>query len=365
MQQQIWNYRSCLVRTKQRIKEGKLTIGFIGGSITDGRPRHNWPDPVAAWFVDRFQGVRIIVENAAIGATGSDLAVLRAQRDLLDRGCDLIFIDYAVNDEDLPTEERMPAREGLIRKLLGSDLILVHTYSQKMYEEMAVGQVPASIAELEQLAEHYQLNSVWMGLYAFQEVCRGMMRWEEWLPDGLHPSYRGSYSYAQSVIVMLEQQLGAEAETYALPQLHNDYTLPAPLDPNHWEAADLIPLSELQLEGPWVTKRWPYYEWFDQVLETFVIGAKLSFHFTGRGVVLAFDFGKTSAEFRYRLDGGPWIEEQRERPEWAGDEGWLRLSRLREGLPEGNHFLELEVIRSQDPACRGVNFRLGLVGIIR
>ncbi|HEX2948401.1 MAG TPA: hypothetical protein VHV83_02335, partial [Armatimonadota bacterium] len=61
------------------------------------------------------------------------------------------------------------------------------------------GQMPASIREFEELADHYGIPSVWMGLHAFNDVKAGRMRWEEWLPDGLHPQDRGSYSYAQSV----------------------------------------------------------------------------------------------------------------------------------------------------------------------
>ncbi|GIO41422.1 SGNH/GDSL hydrolase family protein [Paenibacillus apis] len=391
--QQVCQHRSRLNRTGQRLREGKLTIGFIGGSITDGRPRHNWPEPVTAWMVDRFKGVRICVENAAIGATGSDLAVLRAKRDLLDRGCDLIFVEYAVNDNDLPTERRMATREGLIRKLLAGesakgegkqtmdepvrDIVLVHTICQKMYEGVLSGQIPASVAELEQLADRYRLNSVWMGLHAFEEVQRGMMSWEDWLPDGLHPTLRGSYSYAQSVIAFLEQQLGNGFESAhinegrdsiavnSIPFAEVKHELPEPLCARHWQDVSLLPLNEVRLEGHWVTKRWLYYEWFDQVLETSTMGAKLHFQFTGRGAVLAFDFGKSSAEFRYRFDGGEWMEEQRDRPDWAGKDGWLRLSILAEDLPMGEHLCELEVIRSHDSASWGGNFRLGLIGIIR
>lgn len=391
--QQVCQHRSRLDLTRQRLREGKLTIGFIGGSITDGRPRHNWPEPVTAWLVDRFKGVKICVENAAIGATGSDLAVLRAQRDLLDRGCDLIFIEYAVNDNDLPTEQRMATREGLIRKLLAGesansegmltkdepvrDIVLVHTIFQKMYDEVLSGQVPSSIAELEQLAEHYRLNSVWMGLHAFHEVQRGMMSWEDWLPDGVHPTLRGSYSYAQSVIAFLEQQLGNgvpineggegrnSIAVASIPLAEVRCELPEPLCARHWQNVSLLPLDEVRLEGPWVTKRWLYYEWLDQVLETSAMGARLHFQFTGRGAALAFDFGKSSAEFRYRFDGGEWVEERRDRPDWAGKDGWLRLSILAEDLPLGEHLCELEVIRSQDSASWGGHFRLGLIGIIR
>ncbi len=76
MNLEVFKYRGALNRTLAAIKSGSLTIGFIGGSITDSRGRNRWPEPVTAWFVDKFLNVKIIVENAAIGATGSDLAVL-------------------------------------------------------------------------------------------------------------------------------------------------------------------------------------------------------------------------------------------------------------------------------------------------
>lgn len=143
--QTVIQQRRPLANTWRRLKEGNLTIGFIGGSITDARPRHNWPEPVIAWFADRFPDARIIVENAAIGATGSDLAVFRAERELIGRGCDLVFVDFAVNDNGEASEKRMRTREGLTRKLLkgqSRDIVYVYTYCQEMYESMLQGGIP-------------------------------------------------------------------------------------------------------------------------------------------------------------------------------------------------------------------------------
>lgn len=396
MDQRIWNHRRSLWRTRDKIASGKLIVGFIGGSITDARPRYNWPEYVIAWLVDRYPNTRFIVENAAIGATGSDLGVLRAKRDLLDRGCDLVFVEYAVNDFEVSSGQRMATREGLLRKLLAPelrDVVLVHTYCQPMYQAMIRGEMPDSVAELERLAEHYGVGSVWMGLYALQEIQRGFMRWEDWLPDGLHPTQLGSLSYANSVIAFLEQQLSetiqssgnkhigmGEAGTGQEDSVQGSkyseacntdediesmVSLPEPLTPAHWGAAELLPLESIQTQGPWILRRWPYYAWIDQVLETSAVGARISFAFNGRGVCLGFDFGKASAEFKYRIDGGPWVLEERERPEWLGNDGWYRLSCLAEQLPDGRHHIELEVVHGDRPECKGTNFRLGLVGIIR
>jgi hypothetical protein len=367
MEQKIWNHRKKLGRTFQKLQGGGITLGFIGGSITDARPRHNWPETVIAWFADRFRHARIRVENAAIGATGSDLAVLRAQRDLMDRGCDLVFIDYAVNDDDTPSDRRMRTREGLIRKLLsdgGRDIVLVHTFNQNMYAPMMAEEIPDSIRELEELAEHYRIGSVWMGLYALTEVQKGKMRWEEWLPDGLHPTQRGSLSYGESVIAFLEEELRRYETASDMPGAPVTM-MPSPLHPSHWGDSYILPLDAVETEGPWTLRRWPYYEWIDRVLETASVGAKMRFVFEGRGLALGFDFGRTSSEFRYRLDDGDWVTVQRDRPGWVGDDGWYRLWVLDDELDPGGHRIELEVIHGNRPDNTGTNFRLGLIGIIK
>jgi len=365
LEQQINHHRHPLARTMRQLEQGHLTIGFIGGSITDARPRHNWPEPVIAWFVEQYPHARISVENAAIGATGSDLAVFRAKRDLINRGCDLVFVEYAVNDAGEPSNKRMRSREGLVRMLLDSDcdVLFAYTFSQDMYEVMIAGGMPDTIKEMEQLAEHYGIGSIWMGLHALNEVQRGKLRWEEWLPDGLHPTSRGSFTYAESVIAFLQNEMGRSEEPEWI--IRRKSALIKPLDPDNWDRVHEIPFQQVKTEGPWVVRRWPYYEWIDQVLETAAVGAKLSFTFEGRGLVLGFDFGKTSAEFRYRFDEGEWKTESRERPDWLGDDGWYRVSFLGDHLVSQPHLFELEVIHGNRNGCKGTNFRLAKIGIIQ
>jgi len=365
---EIFRHRCGVRRTLRALEKGTVTLGFIGGSLSDGRPEWNWPEPVAAWFVEHFPGVRVVVENAAIGATGSDLAVFRAQRDLIDRGCDLVFIEFAVNDEGEPAEKRSRSREGLARKLLsgeGRDLVLTYTYMQSMYADMLAGRAPLTIAEFEQLAEHYGIGSVWMGLHAFNEVRKGRMRWEEWLPDGLHPQFRGSLSYAQAVTAFLEKELLGQGG----PALPTGQALPAPLNAHNWEYAYRLPFDKVRLEGPWTVRRWVKLVWIDQVLRTSAVGARLAFEFEGRGLLLALDFGKAAADFRYSLDGGEWRLSGFDRPDWVGPDGWFRPLTVADDLPVGKHTFELEVLHA-DPQgdgsvpSQGTNFNLGLIGVL-
>lgn len=359
MELQVFKHRGALTKTLEAIKRGSLTIGFIGGSITDARSRTRWPEPVIAWFVDKFPNVKIIVENAAIGATGSDLGVFRAERDLIERNCNLIFVEFAVNDKDDPTEKRMRTREGLLRKLLTSksELVLTYTYSMDMYEHMISGEIPPSIVEFEILAHYYNIGSIWMGLYALDEVMKGLIRWEEWLPDGLHPELRGSYTYGQSVIVYLEKELFnrpmdlVKGINYEMPISYNKY---------NWEKAYILPFSKVKLKGPWTIRRCTTFQWMDQVLDTSVIGAELSFLFTGTGLMLGFDFGKASAEFVYRLDHGEWTHKNGDCPDWCGDDGWYRACCIGDDLTKIEHKFELKVVRGN----KATNFRLAMIGIV-
>ena len=58
------------------------------------------------------------------------------------------------------------------------------------------------------------IGSVWMGLHALREVRRGLLTWEEWLPDGLHPENRGSLVYAHSVTAFLAEALAYLGHPY-------------------------------------------------------------------------------------------------------------------------------------------------------
>lgn len=361
----IWRHRGPLEKFRRKLNTGSVTLGFLGGSITEAAPGHNWPEKVLAWLIEKFPDVRFTVENAAIGATGSDLACFRARRDIIDRDCDIVFVEYAVNDYYGDKEIRKRSREGLLRQLLAwgeADVVLVYTFLQAMYKEMYDGLVPDSVAELEQLAEHYGIGSVWAGMYAFDEVRLGRMDWDEWLPDGLHPTYRGSLSYAQAVIVFLEQELGADLPD-ARPQPFAG--LPEPLNGAHWGRVSQLPFAQVATEGPWLIRRSSRLVWIDQLLTTSAVGAKLSFAFEGTGLALAFDFGKRSANFRYRIDDGEPVVHAFDRPDWCPDEGMLHLALVARDLPPGPHRAELEVVHGDGPGCTGTRFKLGFIGVIR
>ncbi|WP_069961591.1 SGNH/GDSL hydrolase family protein [Lacunisphaera limnophila] len=349
-----------MARAHAALAAGTLRVGFLGGSITAPKTGTRWPEAWLAWLGQWAPSVRAIVENAALGATGSDLAVFRAAPDILAHGCDLVFVEYAVNDVGQPPARRGRTREGLLRQLLaaGCDVVLVHTFCPEMQADMEAGRVPASIAEFEALAEHYGVGSVWAGLHGWEEVTQGLMTWAEWLPDGLHPESRGSLSYAQSVIAFCEKEWICTPETGPRSAL-----LPA-LHPGCWDTVSQLPLEKPACSGPWTLRRWSTCLGMNRALHSTVPGAGLKFTFTGRGLVLGFDFGRLSGEVRYRVDGGAWQTTQRDRPAWAGDSGWFRPTMISDELVPGEHLCELESVSAPFAGGCGTVTTIGLIGVI-
>jgi len=355
--------RGDLTRSRAAVARGALTVGFLGGSITAPKTGTRWPEPFQRWLVDRFPGLRLVIENAALGATGSDLGAFRAGATVLARGCDVVFVEYAVNDYGTPSDRRGRTREGLLRQLVGAgvDVVLVHTYCGEMEADLQAGRTPPSIAEFEALAERYGVCSVWAGLHAWRQVRRGLMTPEEWLPDGLHPELRGSLSYAEPVISRCEDAWAAAASPTSAPPA---VMLPAPLHRACWERVRRVDLASAEWSGPWVLRNTATCLGLERVLWTTLPGSTLRLRWIGRGLVLGFDFGRLSSEVRYRVGGGPWTQTERERPEWCGDRGWYRPVTVAEDLGPGEHLLELETIAVAVRGGIGTETALGLIGII-
>ena len=109
--------KNCMARA-QRGEE--LTIGFLGGSITQGslatEHENTYAYRVFTWWKETFPNAEFHYVNGGIGGTTSHYGVSRAVTDVLMYQPDFVVVDFSVNDE--PDEFFQETYEGVIRKLL-------------------------------------------------------------------------------------------------------------------------------------------------------------------------------------------------------------------------------------------------------
>lgn len=359
----FYTVRSPLTNFAAAMAKKDITIGFIGGSITDQRSRNHWADMLTYELCSAYPEVFFHIRNAAIGATNSLHALFRAEADL-GKDCDIIFIEFAVNDLGMTTGQRNRVREGLIRKLWrpDCDLVFTYTYDRSMLADMMAHRLPDSVSEFETLAEHYGSASVFMGSYALDCVQKGRLRYEEWLPDGLHPAHCGSRFYAAPVLAMLTGELQRSAGTSA-PKVPVP-ALPQPLYPNHYENAHILPFSQLHRKGFWYEQRPIALPLVRQTLSSFAPGSSLTFEFVGSGFVIMVDFGDYAADFDFRIDGGERQCSNFPKEAWI-QAGWgVMRYVVQEDLSPGKHHVELSLCLRPEGEAQGCNLDICYVGIL-
>lgn len=209
----------------KRASEGvPITVGFIGGSITQGS-RSSSPDTcyaalVAKWWKELYGDVTYI--NAGIGGTPSQFGAARVQDDLLQYHPDIVFVEFSVNDEN--NAHYQETYEGLIRQVLrsGAALMLIHNVRyDNMYSAEAV--------HLE-IGRHYDLPCVSMKTTIYPEVASGRIPNRQITPDDLHPNDEGHALVAACITHFLDKI--RTGEPYS-----KDSFFSTPLTSNQYEAS--------------------------------------------------------------------------------------------------------------------------------
>lgn len=175
----------------------KITLGFLGGSITQGSlsstPETCYAYRVYEWWKKTFPKAEFTYINAGIGGTTSQFGAARADSDLLAYQPDFVIVEFSVNDDS--TEHFCETYEGLVRKIYGSKgspaVLLVHNVR---YDTGANAQIQHG-----KVARHYQLPAVSMQSTIYPQVVSGEIPNRDITPDDLHPNDAG-HELVSSVI---------------------------------------------------------------------------------------------------------------------------------------------------------------------
>ena len=179
-----------------------ITVGFLGGSITQGcaatHPDKCYAHKVYEWFCESFPKADIKYLNAGIGATDSQFGCARVDSDLLVYEPDMCFVEFSVNDE--ATDHYRETYEGLVRKILSSDpsraLMLIHNVR---YDDGGNSQLQHS-----RVARRYDVPAVSMRDVIYPELESGRLDNRVITADDLHPNDIGHSLVASVIISVLD-----------------------------------------------------------------------------------------------------------------------------------------------------------------
>ncbi len=228
-----------LSRMLQRALDGEeITIGFLGGSITQGcnpsLPENAYVERVYKWFKERFPRTNINRINVGVGATGSLIGVHRVERDLLIHKPDIVFVEFAANDVP-PKEKTSLSYESLIRRILTTleDIAVIEIF-------MTLEDGTSAEEEQAAIAKYYGIPTVSYRREIFKEINKGTYTWEDIETDEVHPNDRGHGIVAQLVISLLEEALNKPVSAES-----NGDILQEPLYGAPYEAGKLLTCKEI------------------------------------------------------------------------------------------------------------------------
>jgi beta-galactosidase len=295
---------------KIKVPNRKITVAFLGGSITKAH------DQYRQQLMNCLQALNPKVEwigvNAGVSGTGSDLGACRLQDQVLKYAPDLIFVEFAVNGG------HFAAMEGLVRQARkmapSADICFIYTISGEQYKQYADGGMPANIAALEKIADHYQIPSVHMGLRPAQLLREDKLVWKSkdsvagkivFSNDGVHPTKEGGDLYAAAVARGFQKILSYPSKPSVI--------IPAALYGNEWEKATMLdPLEFSTVSGNWKKLDIKtdkdlnaFAPWFPYLLHSATANSSICFNFKGTGFGF-FDIGGPEAgQVDISVDGQP------------------------------------------------------------
>lgn len=356
-------------------EEKKLTIGYLGGSITlgtsanktiengkivgsDGTFADNYVNRVSAWFKETYPDAEIETVNAGISDTTTTFGLYRLENHLMNTDGhdipDLVFIEFTSNDGG--TKEQVIAQaESLIREILEinpyCEIVIIST----TVNYTSVAAYPAYM----DVAQHYKFLFADVGkALAEAKEARGAKSEADgtyyYTVDNLHPSAEGYKLYAENIIYLLEYHVAkGTGETInrkdVLPETLS--TLPLIDEPVMITAEEMTLAGDAKVLDTPLTARM-FLTATDKTLEhpvcnNYVRAGKnstISVNFKGNSLGMLIGLSAANVKLKYKIDDGTWqtfIIDDQTRSGQRYDHNKLFMLSMEAG--DGEHTLTMEV----------------------
>ncbi len=330
-----------------------VVVAYIGGSITEGagstdKRTKGWRSHATNWLAKTYPESKITEINATIGGTGSDFAIFRID-DVLKYEPDLLFIEFSTNDSETPECEEY--EEAMIRRVLRispkTDIVLVLTCAQRIFEKMLRGEYPDSYRSYHVLAEHYGLPLLDIGEEINSRVRAGEGDYMTYTKDSVHPNDLGHKILAAGAIRFLAREL----------------TLPLPVRREKYENARLVAAKDIKdtdfdyIDEPFVGESGQFGFGY---LKASGEGHYIRSTFVGTTVGIVYLTAHDSGDIKWRIDGGDFSTLR------LWDEYALRFDRVNytvfaNDLSCGEHTLEIVVTGESDERADGTAAQISAI----
>ncbi len=281
--------RDGLANTKYLLtQKKKLTVGYIGGSITNGtgagssdklRDQNSWRGLTNAWLRETYPDAEITDINAAVGATGSYYAKNRIDYDLLDKNPDLVFIEFVVNDQ-IENRSNIASRanmETMVRKCWESnpnmDIVFVYTTTVALG-----GEINRWMSTFESVAQHYGIESIDLGaaLKNSGKTLESLFS----IADKVHPNIKGYAVMGEE----MAKRLGEMLQNADNPSSLKKHTIPAAMTDGLNIHTKTYRATDIQKQNPTLSIGEPLKDWVPHEHIVMKKGDTLTFTFKGESV---------------------------------------------------------------------------------
>ena len=294
-----------------------VTIAYLGGSITNAG--NGYREQSVAWLQKQYPASTITHINAGIGGTGTELANFRLKEQVLRGEPDLVFVEFAVNDQGTKAETIHSNMEGIVRNIWRhnphTDICFVYTMTGEMAPVLNKGELPAGARAMEDIADYYQVPSIDMGLQIVALSSKGELVYKgkpEAFPgkmvfsgDNVHPYPETGHHLYTEAIARSFMLMAGHAGKFKHPLIK-------PYTEDIWVNADMIPADKLQTSRSWkpvvpgkdaISKMTPVP--FPSIIMADSAGASIRVVFKGTMIGLYDLVGPGSGQYDVIIDGKP------------------------------------------------------------
>ncbi|MCG6188601.1 SGNH/GDSL hydrolase family protein [Maribellus maritimus] len=314
------NARGGLPNYFSKIQKGKsIRVAYLGGSIT---AQAGWRVYSLEWMKEKFPLAKFEEIHAAIGGTGSNFGVFRLHEHVLRFKPDLLFVEFAVNDDGAASERVIRAMEGIVRQTWEDnpyvDICFVYTIKGDFLETETNGQLPKSAQAMEKVADKYGIPSVNFGFEVAQQVKEGKLIFSNpdskevngvpvFCPDRVHPYVETGHKIYKTVLARSFDTIKKEKTAKA-----KKHKVSKPVNPEYFSDTRMLDFTNAELSDNWEIipveddERFNGFGRFlDHVGRTCYTGETIAVHFKGTAIGVYDIMGPDAGKVAVEIDGEP------------------------------------------------------------